>query len=88
MGYYIQVPEKKNKAGQLVRLYGAQIIPCPVAFEDIPGNKALICVIDNTMFEAAGHCYSQREFEAFCVPDGRPRKWLLMDKELTEKLAQ
>ena len=70
MGYYIQVPKNKGKAQQLVELYGAEILSKPpTALEDIPKDKALICVVDNGPWEAAGFCYSQREFEAFNKPD-------------------
>jgi len=106
MGYYIEVPGKKQKAEQLVELYGAEILSDePRALEDVPTGKALICVLDNGSFEAAGFCYSQREFEAFSLPDTirdpnpppgvhdfnpthqRPRKWLLMDWDLTCRLT-
>jgi hypothetical protein len=37
----------------------------------------LICVVSNGLFDAAGYCFSQEEFNAFNKPsDGRPRVWL------------
>ncbi len=87
MGYYIEVPQAKNKAAQLVSIYKATIIPCPISFEDIPRDKALICVVNNQMFEAAGYCYSPSELQEFKRLDGRPRQWLLMDKSITQKLT-
>ncbi len=87
MGYYIEVPKSVGKAAQLVRIHNASIIPCPEKFEDIPKDKALICVVDNRAFEAAGYCFSSSEFAEFKRPDGRPRQWLLIDKALTEKLT-
>ena len=90
MGYYIEVPKNKEKAQQLVNIYKATIIPCPVSLEDIPTDKALICVVDNRAFEAAGYCFSQNEFEAFRHDFGlrqRPRQWVLMDKSLARKLS-
>ena len=87
MGYYIEVPQHRNKADQLVKIHGATIVTCPSSFEEIPQKKAIICVVDNIMFEAAAYCYSSQEFEYFREPDGRPRQWLTMDKKLAEKLT-
>jgi hypothetical protein len=90
MGYYIEVPKNKNKAAQLVELYEAQIIPKPKKFSDVPEDKALICVVENTAFDAAGFCYNEREFKVFerdFSNPQRPRTWLLMDKVLTKKLS-
>lgn len=70
MGYYIQVPDNKGKAQQLVDLHSAEILPrMPAQFEDVPDGKALICVVDNGPFEAAALCYSERDFEQFDAPD-------------------
>lgn len=70
MGYYIQVPDNKGKAQQLVTIHGAEILPGqPASFGDVPEDKALICVVDNGPFEAAALCYDEREFGAFAVPD-------------------
>lgn len=87
MGYYIEVPESRRKAAQLAEIHGAQIVPRPASFDDIPSDKALICVVDNRIFEAAGHCYSPAEFAAFAHDDGRPKQWLLMDRGKAEKLS-
>ncbi len=70
MGFYVEVPENKNKAQQLADLYGATILPQqPKTFEDVPEGLALICVVDNGPFEAAALCYSNEEFAAFAAPD-------------------
>lgn len=91
MGYYIQTPENLNKVRQLVRLHGAEIIPFPPEkLSDIIGDKALICVVQNGTFDAAGLCYNQQELEAFRRADEgyqRPRTWLLMDKAEAHELC-
>ena len=87
MGYYIEVPERFKKATQLVKLYKGEIIPCPKSFSDVPEDKALICIVDNRAFEAAGYCFDSQEFGDFKRPDGRPRTWLLMNKALVHKLT-
>ena len=89
MGYYIQGPTF-GKAQYIVNEYDGKIIPCPEKFSEIPEDKALISVVANPFlgFDAAGYCYSEREFVAFTSPtDNRPKTWLVMDKKLAEKLS-
>ena len=88
MGYYIQTPKNNDKAQQLVDLHDAAILTkCPT-FEEIPAGKALICVVENPTFEAAGLCYDRDELTAFTLPDDpRPRTWLLMEQAKAYKLA-
>lgn len=85
MGYYIETPLSKNKVTQLQKLYKAEIVTVP-NWSEIPEGKALICVIQNGLFDAAAYCYDQMEFDEFRV-DCRIKDWLLMDKELVEKLT-
>ncbi len=81
MGYYIQVPYNKNKARQLIEIYRASSIREPNKFTDVPKDMAILCVVDNGPFEAAGFCYNEEELEAFKPTryDGRPRQWLMLD---------
>lgn len=87
MGYYIQTPKRKCKASQLVNLYCAKIIKPPQSFNEIPDHRALVCVIENLMFDSAGYCYSEREYKVFAHNDGRIKTWLLMDKLLVQELS-
>lgn len=88
MGFYIQTPNKFSKADQLIELYDAVEIDEPSDFDSIPSGKALICVVRNFAFEAAGFCHSPREFARFkSDPSGRPRWWLLMDRALVIELT-
>jgi len=87
VGYYIEVPEPINKASQLVVLHEAVAIPPPRSFDAIPSDQALICVVENGMFDAAGVCYDEKEFSAFNHPDGRRKFWLLMNKEEAIRLC-
>lgn len=87
MGYYIQGPTT-GKAPFLVSEYDAKIIPQPKSFSEIPGDKALIVVVKNPLFEAAGYCFDEKEFEDFSYPDDiRPKKWLIMDKKRAQELS-
>lgn len=88
MGYYIEVEKNLDKASQIMGKYGATQIDKPTKFSDIPNDRALICVVNNGMFEAAGYCYDSQEYSEFSDPsDNRPKQWLLMDLELAKKLT-
>ena len=89
MGFYIQVPKNLDKARQLIELHEAFIILSnPPDFDLVPEDKALICVVSNPLFDAAGYAYSKREFEEFSNPeDLRPKIWLYMDKQLVHELV-
>jgi len=87
MGYYIQTYCNVGKADELVKRHVAIRIATPKSFRDISVDKALICVVENGFFDAAGYCYDESEFNAFVEPDGRRKHWLLMDKDFAEKLS-
>lgn len=87
MGYYIEVPNKKGKAQQLVDLYGARVLNEKPSFGEVAPDKAIICVLDNGSFEAAGYAFNEQELGEFAFPDGRPRIWLLMDLVTVRRLT-
>jgi len=86
MGYYIEGPIK-GKAMFIKSEYDGEYVNCPQSFDEVPEDKALIVVVDNGPFEAAGYCFDQREFEAFTYPDPRPKRWMLMDKKKAQELS-
>jgi len=91
MGFYIQTSGLLGKAEAIIEKYGAErlLVP-PESFAAIPEGKALIVVVSNGPFEAAGFVYSQQEFEAIVLPnlgDCRPRAFLLMDRKLAEEIT-
>ena len=89
MGNYIEVPHPFEKVTQLATIYGAQSIAPPATFRDIPPDKALICVIRNTAFEAALYVEDAAEFgRVLRDPSGRPRWWMTMDRSLVERLMK
>jgi len=71
MGYYIEtVGQTHGKAARIARENNGKLLDGPPAhFHEIPEGKALICVVDNGSFEAAGFCYSERELEEFRAAD-------------------
>jgi hypothetical protein len=89
MGYYIQTGSSLDKAEYLVNKLGGKMIAKPSKFEDIPEDKALIVVVDNLVFEAAGLAYSKEEFDAFVLDERDDRlKWfILLDKKLAYEKA-
>ena len=65
--------------------YEAEIVRRPANWESIPDGKALIVVVDNGLFEAAGFAYSRSEFNEFVRHDGRARTYLLVDRDVVER---
>ncbi len=89
MGYYIETGTASGKAAILVNRDGAEIVPKPDNFSNIPAGKALICVVDNQLFEAAGYCFSPEEFSVFSEPsDPLPKTWLYMDLDKAQTLSR
>lgn len=82
MGYYINVDSKgnalsaSNKHHDLI-IDGATVIsPSPKSF--IPN---LVCVVDNGLFQAAGFCYDECEFNDWADPsDTRKKVWLVYER--------
>ena len=90
MGYYVQTSKVFNKAEEIALKHDGIMSHCgPVSsYDAIPKDKALIVVIDNGVFEAAGFCYCPEEFKAFTEPgDNRPRKYVLIDRAVAERLT-
>lgn len=69
MGFYIETATLQGKAEVIAREYGAEVIPQPASFADVPAGKGLVCVVQNPLFDAAGFCYDEHEFAAFTAPD-------------------
>ena len=90
MGYYIEIPGSNfNKAATIVREHGGELLSeSPTSYAAIPVGKALIVVVDNGYFEAAGFCYNECEFRVFASPqEFRPRQYVLLDRVTAEQLS-
>lgn len=93
MGYYLQTPgQSHNKAHALVAKYGGEFIPEPPdSLSEVPDDYAVVCVVDNGPFEAAGLAYSDQELQEFASADHgrqRSRQWILLkNKEQVHKDA-
>jgi len=87
MGRYISGPTH-GKADHIIRtMHGERLDTPPVSFDAIPLGKALIAVVDNGPFEAAGYVYSPGEFSAFVTHMDRPCVYLLVDVGAVEAAA-
>jgi hypothetical protein len=82
MGFYIETDGPVNKADYLVKNHGGVKIREPKEWEE-----GLVCVVENGMFDAAGYCFSEKEFETFTTPDRRFKIWVKMDDKLAQKLS-
>lgn len=91
MGFYIEVPNPRDKAQQLKQLYGAQVILEPKYVNEVAnGNgKVVVCVVENGPFDAAAIIYNQKELLAFAptMNDRRKRTYLLLDKNKAIELC-
>jgi hypothetical protein len=88
MGYYIETGTVKDKARIIAERYNGLIVPKPPSYEVVPEDTAIIVVLDNGPFKAAGFAYSKQEFEEFTDPnDGRRKTFVLIDKALAKKLT-
>lgn len=89
MGYYIQTKGSKGKAGDIAAAHSGLVLDrAPDSYDSVPADMAIICVVDNGPFEAAGFCSNKAEFEQFAgMADGRPRTWVLMDRQKAEELS-
>lgn len=92
MGIYInkemlRIDSHINKAEILENDFGAELWK-DRDFNAVDPDKAVICVVENPMFDAAGVVVTEQDFKDFsdCRYDPRPRTWLLMDKETVFQL--
>lgn len=86
MGYYIETPgHNRGKAQYIIENFSAAFVSSP---PQNLGEEAVICVVDNGQFEAAAFCYDQSELEEFRNDrTGRPKTWLIMDRNLACELT-
>lgn len=78
MGFYVN-PQTGTKEAFLNQ--NGEMIPTPKNYTSVPSSKAIVCLVDNGMFTAAGVIYSEREFADWNnVADTRPKKWYSVDR--------
>jgi len=86
---YIEVPDPFDKAQQLVDMYGAAILPRqPGGLDEVPSDKALVCVMDHGGWESAGYIAVEEEFARWVDPAIHlTRTWLLMNRQRADELC-
>lgn len=81
MGYYLEGFEPKNKATQILE----KVDDCKIEFDPkgftLGGDRVLICVVENSAFDAATICYTDDERKIFMDDDGRVKVWLSIPKQ-------
>lgn len=89
MGYYIQTPSPHEKAIQIISLYDAKPVSIDEASKAIEDpSLAVIVVVENGPFDAAGFAFDRCEFDAFThESDTRNKSFLTMDRSLAETLT-
>lgn len=80
MGYYIETSKLDNKAHDIIAKHGGVLVDQGTARAMVADPEtAVIVVVDNGFFEAAGFAYDEQEFRAFTHPsDQRPKQFLLL----------
>lgn len=89
MGYYINTNVNRGKTKFIIDNYGGKLVGFAIAeIAMTDPATAVIVVMDNGLFEAAGYAFNQDEFKKFTYPDDTRRKqFILMDKIMAEKLS-
>lgn len=84
MGLYIDHwidgsrPPTKGKTDWLVSK-GAVLLDAS-EYKPPQWSRHLVCVVTNPTFDAAAWCFSPEEFRDFVQPDGRKKRWLIVDE--------
>lgn len=88
MGFYIQGPNNL-KADYLIQNHQAKVVSQTDAKMLVEKDEeAVVCVVENGPFDAAGLAFNLRELEAFTLDsDPREKTFLVMNKEKAHELA-
>ena len=81
MGSYLEFPKPQYKAKQLIETFGmAEVISKEEALKYSKDNsKAVICVVVNPAFDAAGFVYNERECRDWQqAHDYRTKTWFVI----------
>ncbi|MEV0633262.1 hypothetical protein [Nonomuraea wenchangensis] len=89
MTLYLKLPKDIRQLEHLVALPGSAVLPGPPhGLDDVPHDKALICVLDMGTYEAAGYIITEADFSNWTSSAaGRPLTWLFMDRLIADDLC-
>lgn len=82
MGYYINPPVGEKE--RFLQDYGMEVKSAVLSRHDFKSDYLPVCLVDNGFFTAAAIAYCKDELCRFLNPDGRPKKWYLVRRELLE----
>jgi len=77
MGAYVN-PENMTKE-QWLEENGKEVLTSVVRMHKDFSKQLPVCLVDNGLFTAAGIAFDERELKVFLEPDGRPKKWYIVD---------
>jgi len=89
MTLYLDLPGKRGKLDRLISEFDAVVLPGPPrGLDDVPPDKALVCVVDMGEYEAPGYLLTEAEFAVWngAVDEG-VKTWLLMDRDTADALC-
>lgn len=80
MGYYINPPSGTKE--DFLAAHGKVVSQQDALAHDYSSDSLPVCLVNNGAFTAAGIAYAIAEAKAFATPDGRPRQWWVLPKEV------
>lgn len=93
MGFYINPPDDWPHGPKGKKEYAKQLgaVECTLDEARVAvrsEDKAVLCWVDNSFFEALAYAYSPAELEYFMDPrDGRAKQLYIIDKNVAEREA-
>ena len=89
MTFYLDLPGPRGKLDRLLSEFGAAVLSGPPPGPDeVPADKALVCVGDMGDYEAVGYILTGAEFATWADPaDTGPKTWLIMDRDTADMLC-
>ena len=88
MGLYLETGDKKAWLENNGKLVAEGIGRSSIDYRTINEDEVLVCNVDNGFFYASAVAFSEDEFKEFDTPDGRPKDWYVVKKELAKPIAQ
>lgn len=83
MGYYVDPPDMTKE--EWLKKFGTLITESMAGLHSAEGSDLLVvCLVNNGEFTAAGIAHDDNRRDYFLVPDGRPRRWYLVQRKLLD----
>ena len=80
MGFYVNPPDMTKE--EWLAKEAKPVTDLFVDYASVPKDMALVCLVQNAFFTAAGIVISQCDFEEFSAKgDRRPKSWFIVERE-------